>query len=467
MRLRSSYAFAVLLCTTVACSGAPDGAPSPAGASQPTPIEPAASAPVRPHLTRTIPREGATWVTIQTLPGALCSFDVADNPEPGKALELYADDEGLIRFRSRATDRRATSAAMRLDCTAESGARASYDVDLVVDDDAAPAPTPPVHPSRVRPALTGDPLSFTREELVARDFPPRPDPAREPQRYAEWLQYASRPVNVIDAKVVPSKRVHGPATPAAHANAGSQATPAVIYNDPSRETTWSGYAIHPDVAFDYIYGSWPVPYTTNEGGFWSTTYSAFWVGLGGWPVVPGSIVQAGTEQDTDSRFWIESSSNYAWYEWFQATQQSIANFPIQPDDQVTTWVWTTDANGYFAPNGNYAHFMIYDATSGNLAIVPPYERPANAYYSTSVSAEWIIERPFYGSTTPDLTNYGSTVMTDAWAEDTSNTLHDYWTDGDANSDQIFMVSTSNFYKTISEAYGWGRGTIYFFWDDYN
>jgi hypothetical protein len=458
--------FAALLCTTIACSGGPDATPS---STAPTPHESATSGPPRARLTRTIPREGATWITIQTLPGALCTFDVADDPEPGKALELYADGDGLVRLRSRATDRRASSAAMRLDCTGESGAKASYDVDLVVDDAAQGVAAPTAHPSRVRPALAEDPLSSTREELVARDFPPRPDPVKEPQRYAAWLECASRPVNVIEPKIVASPRVHGPSRSAGAANAGPRVTPEDIYNNPSRQQNWSGYAIrNPDVAFEYIYGSWPVPYTTNEGGFWSTTYSAFWVGMGGWPgSIPGDIVQAGTEQDTSSRFWVESSSNYAWYEWTPVTQQSISNFPVNPGDQITTWVWMTDASGYFNAYGNYAHFMIYNATQGNLSVVPPYERPSDAIYGTSGTAEWIVERPYVGATIPDLTNYGSAVMTDAWAEDTNNNLHDYWTDGDAFSDQIFMVSTANRSKVISEAYGWGRGTIYFLWDDHN
>jgi hypothetical protein len=57
------------------------------------------------------------------------------------------------------------------------------------------------------------------------------------------------------------------------------------------------------------------------------------------------------------------------------------------------------------------------------------------------------------------------VMTGAWAEDSTNRLHDWSTD--AATDQIFMISSVNRSKYISEAYGWGSGNIYFFWEDYN
>ena len=456
MRYAPSFALFAVMCTA-ACS---DGS-APSSSSNPS----TASSLAQARVARAIPRDGATWLTLDSVPGARCNFDVAEGAEPGKGLEVYADEEGKVSFRVRATDRRATVIPMRLDCVGPSGAQSSVDVDLMVDENAAKVGAPEIRPSRVRAPLLGDPMSFTREQLIARDFPPRPDPAKEPQKYAAWLELASRPVNVIEAKVVDTQRVHGPAMrPAAPANAGPE--PFAIYT-PSYFDNYSGYQVSgPDFTFDYIYGSWSVPSTTNEGGFWTTATSALWVGLGGYG--GASIVQAGTEQDTSSRFWVESSAYYAWYEWYPGdNQQQISNFPVDPGDQITTWVWQSDANGYFMPDGPYAHFMVYDATTNNLAIVPPFQRPYNVSGGNEKQAEWILERPAINGSLVDLANYDSAVMTDAWAEDSTNTLHDYWTDGDAFSNEIYMNSTSDPSRILSEAIGFGRGTIYFFWDAYN
>jgi len=87
--------------------------------------------------------------------------------------------------------------------------------------------------------------------------------------------------------------------------------------------------------------------------------------------------------------------------------------------------------------------------------------------ATEKQAQWILERPAINGSLVDLANYDSAVMTDAWAEDTTNTLHDYWTDGDAFSNEVYMKGTSPPSRILSEAIGFGRGKIYFFWDAYN
>lgn len=449
----------VLAAAAAACSGSPESAPSASGPVS-TPV-------AREHVTRTIPRDQPSWVTVHALPNAECSFDAADpqaaaSQGPAKPLALYSDGEGMVHFRSRATDARATSAAMRLDCTDSSGAHTSVDVDLVVDASAAPAPAPAARVTRERPALVGDPMTFSRQDLAARDFPPRPDPIAAPDSYEKWLELASHPVHVIEPNVVKTHRRHGsdnlgPATERTTSGGVHESSLWVVPN-------WNGYAIAtPSTQYWYVYGTWNAPSTTNEGGFWSTAYSSEWVGLG-----MKDIVQDGTEADTSSRFWVESSANYAWYEWLPDDSYAFSNFPVSPGDQITAWAWMTDSDGTFDANGRYAKFMIYDGTQYNITIAGPYVMPAGVISTATASAEWIIERPDVGlgaGNYPDLANYGFSVMNDAWAEDWStHGLHDYVSD-DANATQIQMYDSD--YNELSAVFPWDRGEMFFVWDHYN
>ena len=186
---------ALLLVSSAACSGT-------AGSSQPTVSSSAPSAssayvsgdPIGPatRVVRTIRPDGESVIAIPTgRPWAACTLDAAEASGADDALEVFADDEGVARVRARPTDPRASTAPMRLDCADETGTF-SVAVDIVVDPAAPRSPPMPAPKGRVRPALAEDPTSLTPEELVARGFPPRPDPVGDPSRYASWLEIASR-----------------------------------------------------------------------------------------------------------------------------------------------------------------------------------------------------------------------------------------------------------------------------------
>jgi hypothetical protein len=462
------YAWLMFGCT-VACSASPGEAPPAPNAASPSAPEGATHAPATARLTRSIPPNGLSWIELQATPGALCTWDARPDSAPtgasdapGGGLELHADDQGFVHFRVEATDGRATSAPMHLACTDAAGAATEYDVDVIVDADAVAVRAPAARAGRVRPGFSGDPMSLSQEDIVSRGYPPRPDPVASPARYAAWLDVVSRPVNLIEPQLVQSTRAHTPprvAAPKRH---------VAVNPTQTTSTSWSGFVIdNPDVQFDEIYAAWSLPSTTSESGFWTTARSSDWVGLGGWPGgEPGSIVQAGTEEDTSTRFWVASSSNYAFYEWFAGPMVTISNFPIYPGDQITTWVWTTDAAGRLNWCGGYAKFMIYDSTQGNLTDIPPYPRPYQAPYCTGNTAEWIVERTLDNGSPGDLTDYDFLVMTDAWAEDSSGASHDYVTDGSL-TDQVWMTSSSNPNSYLSIPIPWGRGQIAFEWEGFN
>jgi hypothetical protein len=443
--------FALALINAGCSSAAEPTAGSSAEPAPPSAASPAPEAPARERLTRTIPRTAQTWVTVHTLPLAECTLEAIDTslaPEAADPLMLVSDAEGSVHFQSRATDPRASSVAMHLDCTDGAGKTASQEIDLVVDDAATAAPAPAARVSRVRPALVGDPMSYTREELVAHDLPPRPDPVASPKSFARWLELATRPVNVIEPETVVSS----------HARRGVErpaVTPDAI---PTQSTNWCGNFISdPSRDYFYVYGTWNLPHITNQGGFWSTTYSATWLGLG----FTQDIIQDGIEQNTSSRVWVENSTNYAVYEWFPADPVTIANFPVSPGDEITAWAWMVDGNNYFSDAGQFADYMLYDATTGNLTSYSKYAKPFAQASMATESADWIVELP---GGTSQLAHFATFTMSDAWAEGFHNhALVDFSESGNFDTQPSLVDANGNVMASVTPA---GPGAMTFIWNAY-
>jgi hypothetical protein len=77
---------------------------------------------------------------------------------------------------------------LTLDCTDSDGPTSTCPVDLMADDTFTPRER-----GKDRPALTGDPLSYTRSELIEAGYGLRPDPDKDRAAYARWLT-AARPL---------------------------------------------------------------------------------------------------------------------------------------------------------------------------------------------------------------------------------------------------------------------------------
>jgi hypothetical protein len=97
----------------------------------------------------------------------------------------------------------------------------------------------------------------------------------------------------------------------------------------STSTNWSGYVAHGDGAkFSYIAGLWTQPSATCTPG--SPTYSAVWVGIGGYSLSSKALEQIGTETDCTASGRVVSS---AWYELVPAASQGI-RMTVNPGDTI-------------------------------------------------------------------------------------------------------------------------------------
>jgi hypothetical protein len=164
-------------------------------------------------------------------------------------------------------------------------------------------------------------------------------------------------------------------TTGATGSTGPAGAPSVT--NPSISLNWAGYAISGGSGvvrhFKHVSGSWIAPAVTCTPG--STTYSAFWVGLGGLSQHSTGLEQTGTEADCDANGVAHYS---AWYELVPAGPVAL-KLAIAAGDTVSAAV---------SVHGTRVTIRLVDDTSG--ASIVKHLRLARP---DTTSAEWIAEAP--------------------------------------------------------------------------
>jgi len=167
---------------------------------------------------------------------------------------------------------------------------------------------------------------------------------------------------------------------------------------------WAGYAVH-GTTFERVSGSWRQPRATCGTG--GRTYSAMWVGLGGYSLTSNSLEQVGTELDCHQN---GQASSSAWYELVPAASHRIG-LPVRPGD----WI-----NATVRSSAGAVVVSIKDETT-HRGFDKTFHPPA----VDLTSAEWILEAPsacIFGSTaceTLPLTDFGQAVFRNARAQATA------------------------------------------------
>ena len=432
----------IALALAAACAGntgtdsaADDLAPASVGAA------PAAA------LSHTLPRGGSSTLSFRTLKNATCFLRPASEaPGAAEHLKVYSDDDGIARLGMTDIGGNIDKADVAIDCADESGHTFSHKVHLTTADGVrgqAPAPVSRAGKQSLA-APAKDPALMTAEEVAAANYPPRPDAATAPKQYDNWLKLVHSGATVINPhRVSDASRVHGP----------------VVSNYSGSSSNWSGYVITtPGSASQYgeIFGAWRVPQVYSPGGFWSSTYSSFWVGIDGWGTP--DVVQAGTDENAYNYFWVAFHSYGAWTEWYPYSSVSISNFSVNPGDNIYCWVWVSNSSGAWAP-GNVGWFYVWNTTqnivSGYLSTVAPAGTVFNGH-----QAEWVMERPQVNGSITQLANYSWAQLYDAWAYDYSNHAHYYQGDSSWN---LSMTNGSTVLSTVAPV---DSMTMNFTWHNY-
>jgi Peptidase A4 family len=149
--------------------------------------------------------------------------------------------------------------------------------------------------------------------------------------------------------------------------------PAAMANT-AKSTNWAGYAIHRNgVSFHTISASWTQPNATCVSGH--PSYSATWVGLGGYSPTSDALEQIGTEVDCGASGRVLES---AWYELVPAPSKTI-RFTVAPGDAMHASVTVT------------GHQVVVELD--NLTRHHTFRKTLTAPVIDVSSAEWIVEAP--------------------------------------------------------------------------
>jgi Peptidase A4 family len=169
----------------------------------------------------------------------------------------------------------------------------------------------------------------------------------------------------------------------------------------SVSSNWAGYAVVPSAggrsAFSSISGSWTVPAATcsNRGD----TYSAAWVGLGGFRESSQALEQIGTDADCSGSGGAVYS---AWYELVPAAPVAL-KLKVHAGDAMAASA---------TAKGHGVTLRIRDLSTGKI-----FTRTRRVSRIDSSSAEWIVEAPSVCVTTNicrtlTLTDFGSVAFSD-------------------------------------------------------
>ena len=157
----------------------------------------------------------------------------------------------------------------------------------------------------------------------------------------------------------------------AFAAAGAASAAPALSHTSSTSTNWAGYAVDGSTFTD-VKGSWVQPAVTCAPR--ASTYSAFWVGLGGFSGGSGGLEQIGTESDCRNGTPVYT----AWYELLPAESTPI-DLAVSPGDTISAEV---------SVNGAAATLTLTDVTTNQT-----FSTTATPSLLDTSSAEWIAEAP--------------------------------------------------------------------------
>jgi hypothetical protein len=176
----------------------------------------------------------------------------------------------------------------------------------------------------------------------------------------------------------------------------------------STSSNWAGYAVAAaGQSFGDVKGSWTVPTVSCPAR--SSSYSSFWVGIGGYATSSNGLEQTGTSSDCQNG----TPTYYAWYELIPAPSVNV-QLTVSPGDQVSAEV---------SISGTAVTLALTDVTTGQT-----FSKTQTTSSPDVSSAEWIAEAPSQCSglrvsscQTLPLANFGTAGFTAASATANAHT----------------------------------------------
>jgi hypothetical protein len=216
--------------------------------------------------------------------GNKCVLHPEGNADPAQSLTLDADEDGVARFEALRATQPNSVERLALDCIDANGDAQTYAVDLKSAETFAPRPFEPAQTHlTLRPALSGDPKSYTQQELLRGGYGLRPNPSSNPDSYQRWLAAVSEPAYQLPSAAGRSE-AEGSSQPAAPIALTGKSQ--VVKVTPS--TYWIGalisgsYKVGPtaDQTYSYVQNeaTFNIPAVYYKGGT-GPTHMSIWNGL--------------------------------------------------------------------------------------------------------------------------------------------------------------------------------------------
>ncbi|MGD0136563.1 MAG: tectonin domain-containing protein [Bryobacteraceae bacterium] len=320
-----------------------------------------------------------------------------------RTITVFTNDDGYARFHAVRATGSGDVQRLAADCTDSAGVSHSYSVDLTSDDTFRPRPLDVSKERGIdRPALEGDPLSYTQEELLHAGYGLRPDP-KDTAAYARWLSAATIPLRMLTAtrphpmsgsRQTPRGK---PATPEAHADATADAK---ITNGPNTVTKttdpwWVGSTLNGAPKYVGAEATFEVPTPIPSGDeTLGGTIIAIWTGVDGGDE---ALIQAGVNVQTTA----STAVFWSWREF--CCGDGISNsysgaFTPNAGDKIYSDSWYCDSVGRLNVNGGYGCSYLADLTSGLvLSCIKAEGSPcpsapaAPSWTSFGIEADFVIE----------------------------------------------------------------------------
>ena len=312
--------------------------------------------------------------SVPALPGLQCKV-YPKGSDFSSGLAVFTDDDGYARFHAVRAAAGDVVRQLTLDCTDSAGKTYSYSVDLTSEDTFAPRPVNLANERGVdRPALKGDPMSYTQSELIDAGYGLRPDPVKDPAAYSQWLEAATRPGRLLEAKR-PARLSHS-----VHTGPGGPWVGSVLTGSPS---------------YISVQGNFNVPNAEPGGNYTTNTQISIWNGLGGFGTGSG-LIQGGVGVTTSASV----ATYWTWREYCCGDPDSNGyggNFTPNPGETIFSQEWYCDSSGNLDLNGGYGCTHLHDLTTGAVFDCtksngsPCWSVKAIAGMTIGLAAEFIIE----------------------------------------------------------------------------
>ncbi len=376
--------------------------------------------------------------SIHLQPGLQCML-YAPGAEPAKGIPVFTDDDGYARFHAVRAAAGDEIKSLKLDCKDAAGKTSTYTVDLTSAETFAPHPVNlATEHGTDRPALTGDPMSYTQAQLVQEGYGLRPDPKTDPAAYALWLEAASKNGRMLEAKR-PDMHQH---------TVTSSASP-----------WWVGSALTGAPNYISTVAVFNIPKGIPGGDGTSTTEIAIWNGLGGYGTGSG-LIQGGVNVETTP-----SAAGYgSWREYCCGDTDSNGYggaFVPNPGDQIYSQEWYCDSRGNPNLNGGYGCTFLQDNTTGAILNCtqaggsPCWSVKASSGMTLGKAAEFIIENqsPQVSSSSTAFTDFtpGVTMSGSAYTSKTNAYSQTISSDPNVNLLTDFTNTTSHIVVTLGSS----------------